>query len=222
MAERGVRVAASARSRPQGSLHANITFFPLDVTDAAAVEACISQIEGSLGAIDLVVLSAGTYEPFEVSGSSAAIFQQVNAVNYIGVTNCVCALIKRMMVRRGGHISWFASVTGYGGLPKAAYYGPTKAALINLAECLKPELEPFGITVSVINPGFVETPMTSVNDFPMPFLMSATDAARSTIAGLEKGRFEVAYPLVFVLVLKVLRLLPYNLYFALMRRLRRR
>ena len=110
-------------------------------------------------------------------------------------------------------MSWIASVSGYRGLPKAAAYGPTKAALISLAESLKPELALKGIAVSIINPGFVETPMTSKNDFPMPFLMKPEDAAQRTIAGLAKGKFEIAYPTRFVAILKFMRILPYSLYF---------
>ncbi len=221
LAERGIQVAASARTNPNHSGSTNIIFFPLDVTDRSAVDACVRDIETSVGTIDLAIFSAGMYEPYVVEGTSAELFQRINSVNYIGVTNCVTALLPKMIGRRGGHMSWFASVAGYSGLPKAAYYGPTKAALINLAECLKPDLEPYGVQVSVVNPGFVETPMTSVNDFKMPFLVTPQDAAAATISGLAKGKFEVAYPFAFVRALKALRLLPYSLFFALTRRLRR-
>lgn len=217
----GVDVAISSRSPPTQPLPERITYYPLDVTDDGAVEACVHAIEAELGPVDLAILSAGVYGPFEAASIASENFRRCNAVNYLGVTNCVAALARRMMKRRAGHISWFASVAGYGGLPKAAYYGPTKAALINLAECLKLDLEPHGIKISVINPGFVETPMTSVNDFPMPFLMKPEEAAQRTISGLAAKRFEVAYPTRFVLILKALRLLPYWLYFAITRRVRK-
>jgi short-subunit dehydrogenase len=138
--------------------------------------------------------------------------------NYMGVVNCLAALGPRMIARRSGHLSWIASVAGYMGLPKAAAYGPTKAALINLAESLYPEMREKGVLVSVINPGFVETPLTQQNDFEMPFLMKPEDAARRTIEGLAAGRFEVAYPCRFVAILKSVRLLPYPLFFKLMAR----
>ena len=220
LANRGVKVAASSRSAPVDLSNENITFFPLDVSDAKAVEATFNDIELKLGPVDLAIFAAGTYEPFVLGAASAETFQKVNLVNYLGVTNCLSAVVKGMMSRRKGHISWFASVAGYSGLPKAAYYGPTKAALINLAESMKLELEPYAVTISVINPGFVETPMTKINDFTMPFLMDARAAATATIAGLSKGKFEVAYPTSFVLILKFLRLLPYWLYFAVARRTR--
>jgi short-subunit dehydrogenase len=138
-------------------------------------------------------------------------------VNYLGVVNALAACLPAMKGRGHGQIAWMASVAGYRGLPKAAAYGPGKAALINLAESLKVDLERLGIILSVINPGFVRTPMTAGNDFPMPFLMEPEDAARRTIAGLKAGRFEIAYPRRFAALLKVGRVLPYWLYFWLIR-----
>jgi short-subunit dehydrogenase len=140
-------------------------------------------------------------------------------VNYLGVINVLAAVLPVFRARRKGHISWIASVAGYRGLPKAAAYGPTKAALINLAESLRPEPAADGVTVSVINPGFVKTPMTAHNDFTMPFLMEVEDAAAQTIAGLAKGKFEVAYPTPFVVIMKIARVLPYAMFFGLVRRL---
>ena len=208
LAAQGVKVAASSRKGWPEPLPANVTNFPLDVTDAAAVDACIAQIDQELGSIDLAVLGAGAYQPFELSTCDASEFTRINATNYLGVTNCVAPLLKRMVARGAGHISWIASVAGYNGLPKAGYYGPTKAALINLAESLWHEAKPKGVAISVINPGFVETPMIKANDFPMPFLMKADRAAALTIKGLARKKFEIAYPLPFVLILKFLQRLP--------------
>jgi short-subunit dehydrogenase len=208
LAQSGVKVAASARSLPEKPLHANISHFSLDVTEQESVRAAVEEIERELGPIDLAVFSAGAYAPFSPTLFSIDKFTRVNAVNYLGVIHCIAALLPRYMARREGHVSWVASVAGYQGLPKAAYYGPTKAALINLAEALWMELRPHGIDVSIINPGFVETSMTAANDFPMPFLIKPERAASLTIAGLAARHFEIAYPLPFVLVLKVLNLLP--------------
>ena len=132
----------------------------------------------------------------------------------LGVVNCLAGLLPRMLPRRSGHVAWIASVAGFVGLPKAAAYGPSKAALINLAESLKVDLELRGVTVSVVNPGFVETPLTAQNDFPMPFLMQAPEAARLTIEGLRRRRFEISYPWRFVLIMKLARLIPYALFFS--------
>ncbi len=219
MAEAGVVVAASARSAEKlAALGASIKPYPLDVTNRSAVLATIAKIELELGPIDLAILGAGTYSPLDVEHFDPHLFESAITANYLGVVNCLAGLLPRMLPRRSGHVAWIASVAGYRGLPKAAAYGPSKAALINLAESLKPDLDVRGITVSVINPGFVETPLTAKNDFPMPFLMKAPDAARLTIAGLVRRRFEIAYPRRFVAILKIARILPYWLYFRLIRR----
>ena len=208
LAARGVKVAASSRKDWPEPLPANVVSFPIDVTNANAVEVCIARIERELGPIDLAILGAGAYQPFDLASYDVDEFARINATNYLGVTNCVVPLLHRMVARGSGHISWIASVAGYGGLPKAGYYGPTKAALINLAESLWHEAKPKGVAISVINPGFVETPMVKSNDFPMPFLMKADRAATLTINGLERKKFEIAYPLPFVLILKFLQRLP--------------
>ncbi len=214
LAKAGVKVAASARSVEKlASLGENIATYPLDVTDAAQAQNTVTKIEADLGPIDLAIFGAGTYAAIDATHIDPVQFATMLNTNYLGTVNCLAALLPHMLARKTGHISWIASVAGYRGLPKAAAYGPSKAALINLAECLKPELALKGIKISVINPGFVETPMTSNNDFPMPFLMQPLDAATRTLAGLAKGKFEVAYPTRFVAILKIMRVLPYSLYF---------
>jgi NAD(P)-dependent dehydrogenase (short-subunit alcohol dehydrogenase family) len=196
----------------------NLRPYPLDVTDAAAVADTFAQIERELGQVDLVIAGAGTYAPLDLNEFKPEAFQSSYQVNYLGVINVLSAVLPVFSARRSGHVSWIASVAGYIGLPKAASYGPTKAALINLAECLQPELALAGITTSIINPGFVKTPLTAQNDFAMPFLMEVEDAATATIAGLTKKRFEIAYPKRFVWILKALGLLPYGWFFWLVRR----
>jgi short-subunit dehydrogenase len=222
LAAAGVKTALSSRHAPSILPPENTHFFALDVTDVKAAEQCANDIEKQLGPIDLCIFGAGLYEPFSPEEFSIQKFSQLNATNYVGVLNCINAVLPHMRKRGAGRISWIASVAGYRGLPKAAYYGPTKAALINLAECLKLEFAPLGLSISIVNPGFVATPMTSVNDFNMPFLMKAEDAASTTIAGLAKGKFEVAYPFAFTILLKIMRLLPYSLYFYAVAKLNKR
>jgi NAD(P)-dependent dehydrogenase (short-subunit alcohol dehydrogenase family) len=108
-------------------------------------------------------------------------------------------------------------VAGFRGLPQSLAYGPTKAALINLAETLYLDLQPHGLGVSVINPGFVETPLTAQNDFHMPALLTPAQAAQAIVQGWSRGEFEIHFPKRFTRVLKLLRLLPYRLYFPLIR-----
>jgi short-subunit dehydrogenase len=215
----GVVVAASARNAEAlNALGQGIHAYPLDVTDEAKVAASFAAIEAQHGPIDLIIAGAGTYAPASAADFQTKMFRQMYEVNYLGVINVLAAALPKFRARRAGHLSWIASVSGYRGLPKAAAYGPTKAALINLAESLKPELNRDGVNVSVINPGFVRTPMTAVNDFEMPFLMEPADAARATITGLAKGKFEVAYPTPFVAIMKFGRLLPYRIFFWISRK----
>ena len=219
LAAHGVVVAVSARSAEKlADMGPNIKPYPLDVTDVTAVQNTIARIERELGPIDMALMAAGAYAPVDVNAFSPEPFAKMIEVNFLGVVNCIAGLLPAMRPRKRGRIAWIASVAGYRGLPKAAGYGPSKAALINLAESIAPELAAQGIDVSVVNPGFVATPMTSKNDFTMPFLMSPQDAARRTIEGLAAGKFEVAYPTRFVVILKIVRLLPYSLYFWLIKR----
>ena len=219
LAAAGVRVAASARSPEKlATLGNGIVPVPLDVTDADACRRAVDRIESELGSIDLVVLGAGTYAPVAIMSIDSTQFARTMDTNYMGVVNGLAAIAPRMLARGRGQISWIASVAGFIGLPKAAAYGPTKAALINLAECLEPEMKLKGVQISVINPGFVATPLTAQNDFEMPFLMQPDEAARRTIAGLAAGRFEIAYPRRFVAILRTLKALPYPVFFRLITR----
>jgi NAD(P)-dependent dehydrogenase (short-subunit alcohol dehydrogenase family) len=219
LAAKGVTVAISARHPPNEALPDGVRFYKLDVTNEPACAAVVAQVEAELGPIDLTVFGAGTYLAFARAEFSLIEFKRHMDVNYFGVLNCIAAVLPVMKARGHGHMSWIASVAGFRGLPKAAYYGPTKAALINLAESLAVEFATFGLRVSVINPGFVETPMTAANKFKMPMLMSPAAAGAATVRGLEQGRFEISYPLAFVLWMKFLRLLPNAVYLALARRL---
>jgi short-subunit dehydrogenase len=227
LARDGWSVAASARTNTElealaaegraGALHPLV----LDITDASATPDTIAAIEAKLGPIDLAVLNAGTYVPTGVAPFEAKAFRDQFEINVMGTVNGLAGLVPRMTARRSGHIAVVASVAGYRGLPNAAAYGATKAALINMCEALKVELEPHGVAVSVICPGFVKTPLTDKNSFPMPFLISAETAAEEIARGLASGRFEIAFPRVFAGIMKTLRVMPNALFFAIARRLRR-
>lgn len=219
LASAGVKVAASSRSISADDETVNIKAWPLDVTDAKAVAETYAKIETAIGPVDLILVSVGTYKPLDGFSLTLADHRAGIEVNYMGVVNVLQAILPSFKKRGSGHIAWISSVAGYAGLPKSAAYGPSKAALINLAEGLKPELNRAGISLSVVNPGFVKTPMTAKNDFPMPFLMEAEDAARRTIDGLARRKFEIAYPRRFVIILKLLRILPYSVFFFLTKKL---
>lgn len=207
---------AEANGLP-GSIHS----YPLDVTDQAAIDKAVAAIERDLGPIDVAVLNAGTHEPTPAATFSAAALRRLLEINVMGVANGLEAVIPRMVARGSGRLAIVASIAGYGGLPSAAAYGASKAALINLAEAMRPELLAKGVTLQLINPGFVRTPLTDKNDFEMPFLISAEAAAETIRRGLRSDRFEIAFPTTFARLMKLLRILPYALYFRLTRRLLR-
>ncbi len=217
LAQQGCKVAISARSADKlaelAAQHANLLAFPLDVTDAAATKSTVAAIELRLGAIDLAILNAGTWDPMGATDFTAARAEASMRVNYFGLANGVEALVPLFIARRAGHLALVASVAGYRGMPKAAAYAPGKAAAISLAESLKPDLQRHNVTISVINPGFVDTPMTAINKFPMPFLMPVAVAAEKIVSGLDKRKFEIAFPWQLVSLLKIMRILPYGLYF---------
>jgi len=222
-AGRGAKVAVSARSADAldavaGSA-ANIHAYPLDIADADAVPETVRRIEAELGPIDLAIQSAAMWSQMGVDEFDTAKIRKSMEVNYGGTINVVGALIGPMMQRRGGHIAIIASVAGYVGLPQSLAYGPTKAALISFAESLKPDLDRYNVAVSVVNPGFVETPMTAANDFEMPFILQPDDAARRIVRGLDGGKFEIAFPWQLVSSLKALRKLPYSAFFGVTRRM---
>jgi short-subunit dehydrogenase len=135
--------------------------------------------------------------------------------NLGAVFSGLAALLPTLLAQKAGGLAIVSSVAGYSGLPQALVYGPTKAALINLAESLYLDLRPQGISVYLVNPGYVDTPATAGNGYKMPALISAREAAEATLAGLEAGRFEIHYPRRFTGWLKFARILPYRLYFPL-------
>ena len=215
----GFRVAASARSAETlaelaAQSGGRIEAVPLDVTDAAAVQAAAAR----LAPIALAVLNAGTHEPMGAADFSTARLRRLFEVNLFGVAHGIEAALPDMLGRRAGKLAIVASVAGYGGLPTAVAYGATKAALVNMAEALKLELEGTGVSLALICPGFVETPLTAKNDFPMPFLIPAERAAERMFDGLLGDAFEITFPRRFAWLMKAVNLLPYALYFRLVRR----
>ncbi|HCW65648.1 MAG TPA: short-chain dehydrogenase [Thalassospira lucentensis] len=193
---------------------------PLDITDVDAVKAAVETIEGEFGLPDLVVLAAGIYSPMAVGAFSAANIRDHVETNYMGIVNCLEPLLAKMRARKSGEIAVMASVAGYRGLPNAGAYGPTKAALINLCETLHAELEGSGVLLRLVNPGFVKTRLTEKNDFDMPHLQTPQQAADFMYRELcESNDFEIAFPPAFVRQLKLARILPYRIYFKLMRKM---
>ena len=188
------------------------------MTDADAVRAVARDVFARWSGIDLVLVVAGTHEEIRAWELTDAKARALLEVNLLGAIGTVAAVVPPLLAQGRGAIGVVSSVAGYGGLPKALVYGASKAALINFCETLYLDLRPRNLGVYLINPGFVKTPLTDRNDFRMPHLIDADEAAREIVAGLERREFEIHFPRAFSRQLKFLRLLPYRLYFALVRR----
>lgn len=217
----GATVIVSARHletlKPFVLEHPGSLALPLDVTDRAAVRRTAGAAVAD-GPLDLVCYCAGHYRAMRATAMDLNDMLHHHQVNTVGALHVLDAITPGMLARKQGHISLVSSVAGFRGLPQSLAYGPTKAALINLAETLYLDLQPHGLGVSVVNPGFVETPLTVQNNFHMPALISPTQAAQAMLQGWAKGEFEIHFPKRFTCWMKLLRLLPYRLYFAVVRR----
>jgi NAD(P)-dependent dehydrogenase (short-subunit alcohol dehydrogenase family) len=226
LARRGARVAVSARRRDlleslaEGWRRAGIEILvaPVNVTDREAVIQAVRGIERAWGGIDLAVLNAGAHTPPSSRGFDTSQFVDAMTLNYFGALYGIEAVLPGMIERGRGHLAGVASLAGYRGLPTAAAYGASKAALIHALESLRFDLEPLGIAVTVVNPGYVRTPLTDRNRFRMPFLMDVGPAVEIIADGLERDRKEIHFPRVFSTMLKVARMLPFPLYEAIVKR----
>ncbi len=220
----GARVALSARRVEKlASLAARLgdartLALPLDITQVDSIVEAEKKLVAAWGGYDLVIFMAGDYTAMRAWEIDLAVAKKMVAVNWEGFLNGLTVVIPRLMQAKSGGIALVSSVAGYRGLPKSLVYGPTKAALINLAETLYLDLKDKGLDVYVICPGFVKTPMTADNDFEMPYLITPEKAADEIIKGFGKGEFEIHFPKAFTRMLKTLQSLPYSLYFPAVKR----
>jgi NADP-dependent 3-hydroxy acid dehydrogenase YdfG len=194
-----------------------VELMSLDVTDALQVKYVARQVATG-GSLDFVLYCAGHYRAQRATEFDLKDMLRHQDVNYNGMLRVLDAVLPIFLQQGCGHISLVSSVAGWRGLPNGLAYGPTKAAMTHLAETLYMDLQDKGIGVSVINPGFVATPLTAQNNFQMPALISPEEAAKAMLAGWSEGLFDIHFPKRFTAWLKLLRLLPYRIYFALVRR----
>ncbi len=197
-------------------LKGRIVARPGDVTDREAMAGIAAAINADGNGLALAVFNAGVFIPVHGETLEVSDFDKTFAVNLSGVVNGLVPAVAEMKTRGRGQVAIVSSVTGYGGMPTSAAYGATKAALINMAESLKFDLDKLNIRIQIINPGFVDTPATEQNAFAMPALMQPQQAAERIVAGLKAGGFEITFPRRFTYGLKLLNLFPYPLYFAAM------
>jgi NAD(P)-dependent dehydrogenase (short-subunit alcohol dehydrogenase family) len=226
LARRGWIVAISARRLAELELVAmeavgskgRIIAFPVDVTDREAMAKTCDAIERVHGAIALAFFNAGVAPYTRAGHLDIDAFRSAVDINLMGVVNGLAPMLDRMAARGKGQVAVNGSIAGYRGLPKAAAYGASKAAAIHMCEALKFDCDQLGIHLQLVNPGFVDTPLTRKNDFPMPFLISEQEAGRRVVDGFEKGGFEITFPRRLAWILKAIRLLPYALYFPMVAR----
>jgi NAD(P)-dependent dehydrogenase (short-subunit alcohol dehydrogenase family) len=212
---RGARVAVSARNASAldafVAAHPSSLALPLDATQAASVQEAAQHMLRVWGGMDLVMYCAGHYKAQSATAFDLQEMLRHDQINYVGALHMLAATLPTLLAQKQGHVSLIASVAGYRGLPKSLAYGPTKAALINLAEALYIDLHDQGLGVSLVC--FVETPLTAQNEFHMPALIKPEQAARAIIEGWARGAFEMHFPKRFTSWVKALRQLPYAAYF---------
>ena len=225
-ASKGWKVALSARTKTvldQMSKNQNMFSFPMDVTDQTQIKKSFDNILTEFGDLDLCIFSSGTYDPKDESKINSDKIRNVINVNFFGVIDCVKVVEDHFKNKKSGHISIVSSIAGYRGLPNSSGYGPSKAALTNFAESIYFDFKKYGVRVSIISPGFIKTPLTDKNEFPMPFLKTPDYAAEKIFNGLVKSNvFEVHFPKGLTLTLKFLRILPYKIYLFLVDKLVKR
>jgi NAD(P)-dependent dehydrogenase (short-subunit alcohol dehydrogenase family) len=219
---RGAKVVVSARNAETiGAFertHPGSRGIALDATDRVAMTQAATRIVAEFGRIDLAVYCAGYYKAMRATDFDLDEALLHERINFVGALHMLDAVLPVLLKQQAGHISVISSVAGYRGLPNSLAYGPTKAALINLAQTLYLDLQPLGIGCSVINPGFVETPLTAKNEFTMPALITPEQAAQEMLNGWAAGKFEIHFPKRFTLWLKALRHVGDGLYFKAIRR----
>jgi short-subunit dehydrogenase len=222
LAEAGVTVAATARPSEKltalAAANERIEPYPADVLKPDELKSCAGRIESALGPIDLALLGAGMYVPFDIRNIDLDGFHRSMALNVDGVINAVAAVLPAMLARKSGHVALMGSLFGYAGWPENGSYGASKAAVINLAESLKLELDGTGVAVTIINPGFVDTPLNASYDPKKKlFVMSKERCARKILERLGKKPYEIAFPPQVSIFLKTVRSLPRAVSFPLIR-----
>jgi short-subunit dehydrogenase len=219
-AEKGWTVAASARREnlleDLNKFNPNIYSFPLDVTEIENCKLVANRIIEKFGGIDICIFGTGMHDPKSEKRFDLNKIREIMEVNYFGTMNSINSIYEYFSEKKNGQISIISSVAGYRGLPAAGAYCASKAALTSYAESLNFDMKMKNVRVSLISPGFIKTPMTDQNDFPMPMIKTPEFAANEIFKGLtEKKSFEIHFPKAFTYFLKFLQILPSSIYFKL-------
>jgi short-subunit dehydrogenase len=219
-AKNGWIVAASARREnllnELKEINENIYPFPLDVTDIDKCKLVASSIINQFKNIDICLFGTGMHDPKSEKKFNLEKVREIMEVNYFGTMNSINSIYDYFSEKKNGQISIISSVAGYRGLPAAGAYCASKAALTSFAESLNFDMQMKNVRVSLVSPGFIKTPMTDQNDFPMPMIKTPEFAANEIYKGLTvKKSFEIHFPKAFTYFLKFLQILPSSIYFKL-------
>ena len=219
-ANEGWKVAASARRenllKELNQENENIHPFPLDVTNIDQCKTVFENVVEKFKNIEISIFGTGIHDPKSEKEFNLDKIRKIMEVNYFGTMNSINSIYDYYNDKKRGQISIISSVAGYRGLPAAGAYCASKSALTSFAESLHFEMKRKNVRVSLVSPGFIKTPMTDQNDFPMPMIKSPEFAAEQIYIGLiKKKSFEIHFPKAFTFIMKILRILPNNIYFKL-------
>ena len=222
-AEEGWQVAASARRenllKDLNNQNPNIHSFPLDVKNESETKNIFQNIVKKFEVVDIAVFCTGIHDPDSEKKLSSEKIREIMETNFFGTLNCIMAVNTYFREKKNGHISIVSSVAGYRGLPAASGYCASKSALSSLAESLYFDFKRHNVRVSLVSPGFIKTPMTDKNKFPMPMIKSPEFAAEKMFIGLtKKNAFEIHFPIAFTMIMKLLKIIPNWLYFLLVKK----
>ena len=217
------QVAVSARResllKELSDTNSNIHSFPLDVTDSEKCKDVSTEIINKLENIEICIFCTGIHDPKSEKSLDLEKVRKIMEVNFFGTVNSINSVYDYFKKKRSGHISMVSSVAGYRGLPAGGAYCASKSALTTFAESLYFDLKRFNVRVSVVNPGFIKTPMTDQNDFPMPMIKSPEFAADEMFKGLtQSNAFEIHFPKQFTFIMKILKIMPNWLYLKLIKK----
>ena len=223
-ANQGWKVAISGRRenilKEVEDINPNIKSFPLDVNDKGKCFEIMKNIKEEFGDIDICFFSTGTWDPKKEREIDVEQIEKVFKVNFFGTLNCIKSVEDHFRNRKNGIITIVSSIAGYKGLPNSTGYGPSKAALNNLAESLYFDFGRYSVRVCLVSPGFIKTPMTDKNDFKMPFLKTPEYSADKIYNGLiNSNKFEIHFPKSLTLILKFFKIMPDRLYFYLVKKM---
>ncbi len=185
---------------------------PLDVVNPVATAAAVAQVREAYGPIDVAIANAGIGMPMRMERFDAALCAKTMRVNFEGATNLFAAVLPEMLERRTGHLVGVSSIAAFRGLPDSGPYSASKAALTTMLESMRLELQHKGVAVTAVHPGFIKTPMTDKNEFPMPFIVELEDAARLLERGLARRPRQIEFPWQLVALIKLARWIPDWLY----------